>query len=218
MLKFLHAGGGWRWWGCGSGDAGPGWWRSGDAVNFSYAIPIFQEPLDDPLAAARLVDSALKQRAEVRVMNLYQCQPFAHISTPQRSTNINEHSSRSHVIVTLSCTCHSRLGEGVSTRSQLHLVDLAGSESNKVGLKGVLHPRLLSYFLPSTAGQSERRRAARGQQHQQEPVGAGRRLQGAGPGQGPGQAPRALPQLQADVLVKGEGGGVGENERGLLTS
>lgn len=48
-------------------------------------------------------------------------------------TNVNEHSSRSHAVITLRiATCDVDDGEGVTTTvSKLHLVDLAGSERQK---------------------------------------------------------------------------------------
>lgn len=49
------------------------------------------------------------------------------------STNLNEHSSRSHLILTVTVT--STLGDGASVRGKLNLVDLAGSE--KVSKSGV---------------------------------------------------------------------------------
>lgn len=54
----------------------------------------------------------------------------------QASTNLNEHSSRSHMILTVSVTSENLL-TGVVTRGKLNLVDLAGSERiNKSGAMG----------------------------------------------------------------------------------
>lgn len=54
----------------------------------------------------------------------------------QASTNLNEHSSRSHMIVTVSVTSENIL-TGVITRGKLNLVDLAGSERiDKSGAMG----------------------------------------------------------------------------------
>ena len=54
----------------------------------------------------------------------------------QTATNLNEHSSRSHMIVTVSVTSENLL-TGVVTRGKLNLVDLAGSERiNKSGATG----------------------------------------------------------------------------------
>ncbi len=51
--------------------------------------------------------------------------------TPQRPTDVNADSSRSHLVVTLTVRAQPRLA-GPVTQSRLHLVDLAGSESHKV--------------------------------------------------------------------------------------
>jgi len=54
----------------------------------------------------------------------------------QASTNLNEHSSRSHMIVTVSVTSENLL-TGITTRGKLNLVDLAGSERiQKSGVTG----------------------------------------------------------------------------------
>jgi kinesin family protein C2/C3 len=52
------------------------------------------------------------------------------------STNMNEHSSRSHMMLTVNITSESR-STGIATRGKLNLVDLAGSERiNKSGATG----------------------------------------------------------------------------------
>ena len=71
----------------------------------------------------------------------------------QRTTDINEHSSRSHLIVTVTAHVNS-LKTGRQTLSRLHLVDLAGSEN----IKAVHMAGLSSTHTPSRC----RRAAATG--------------------------------------------------------
>jgi kinesin family protein C2/C3 len=54
----------------------------------------------------------------------------------QQATNMNEHSSRSHMMLSITIASHNRL-TGFDSRGRLHLVDLAGSERlNKTGAEG----------------------------------------------------------------------------------
>ena len=54
----------------------------------------------------------------------------------QQATNMNEHSSRSHMMLSVTVASHNKL-TGFQTRGKLHLVDLAGSERlNKTGAEG----------------------------------------------------------------------------------
>ncbi|KAF5842158.1 P-loop containing nucleoside triphosphate hydrolase protein [Dunaliella salina] len=55
------------------------------------------------------------------------------------ATNMNEHSSRSHLVLSLFVTAHSKSG-GTKMRGKLHLIDLAGSE--RVGRSGAQGDRL----------------------------------------------------------------------------
>lgn len=50
----------------------------------------------------------------------------------ERRTDLNAHSSRSHLIVTIHATRVSLLHDGTITKSRMHLVDLAGSENAKM--------------------------------------------------------------------------------------
>jgi len=55
------------------------------------------------------------------------------------ATNMNEHSSRSHCVLSVTCACAHRV-TGVRTTGRLHLIDLAGSE--RVGRSGAAGDRL----------------------------------------------------------------------------
>ena len=55
------------------------------------------------------------------------------------STNMNEHSSRSHCVLSVTCACAHRV-TGARTVGRLHLIDLAGSE--RVGKSGAAGERL----------------------------------------------------------------------------
>ena len=59
-------------------------------------------------------------------------------------TNMNEHSSRSHMMLTVTVISENKV-TGVVTRGKLNLVDLAGSERlNKSGTHPVSHPYVIS--------------------------------------------------------------------------
>eukprot|EP00055_Hartaetosiga_balthica_P015937 m.98037 g.98037 ORF g.98037 m.98037 type:complete len:896 (+) comp8999_c0_seq1:92-2779(+) len=53
------------------------------------------------------------------------------LSRAKRTTDLNEHSSRSHLVVSISNTCESKLTKK-KIESKLYMVDLAGSENNKM--------------------------------------------------------------------------------------
>ena len=54
----------------------------------------------------------------------------------QQATNLNEHSSRSHMMLSVTITSHNHI-TGFQSRGKLHLVDLAGSERiTKSGAEG----------------------------------------------------------------------------------
>jgi len=55
------------------------------------------------------------------------------------ATNMNEHSSRSHCVLSVTCACAHRV-TGARTVGHLHLIDLAGSE--RVGKSGAAGERL----------------------------------------------------------------------------
>eukprot|EP00037_Helgoeca_nana_P036734 m.12829 g.12829 ORF g.12829 m.12829 type:complete len:876 (+) comp7904_c0_seq1:52-2679(+) len=50
----------------------------------------------------------------------------------ERKTDLNDHSSRSHLIVTVHGTRQSLMYDGMTTSAKMHLVDLAGSENAKL--------------------------------------------------------------------------------------
>lgn len=55
------------------------------------------------------------------------------------ATNMNEHSSRSHLVLTL-LVCATSVASGAVLKGKLHLIDLAGSE--RVGRTGAAGDRL----------------------------------------------------------------------------
>ena len=74
---------------------------------------------------------------EVRaVTDLEKLMKVAEKHRSQTATNMNEHSSRSHMMLSVTVASHNKL-TGFQTRGKLHLVDLAGSERlNKTGAEG----------------------------------------------------------------------------------
>ncbi len=50
----------------------------------------------------------------------------------ERRTDLNEHSSRSHLVVTIYIVRTPKLCDGATMACRMHLVDLAGSENAKV--------------------------------------------------------------------------------------
>mmetsp|Transcript_35936 Transcript_35936/g.94217 ORF Transcript_35936/g.94217 Transcript_35936/m.94217 type:complete len:927 (+) Transcript_35936:37-2817(+) len=50
----------------------------------------------------------------------------------ERKTDLNDHSSRSHLVLTVHSIRKSLMADGVTTESKMHLVDLAGSENAKL--------------------------------------------------------------------------------------
>ena len=74
---------------------------------------------------------------EVRALtDLEKLMKVAEKHRSQQATNMNEHSSRSHMMLSVTVASHNKL-TGFQTRGKLHLVDLAGSERlNKTGAEG----------------------------------------------------------------------------------
>lgn len=75
----------------------------------------------------------------VEVMSLVDVDKLMQIAEKHRSqqaTNMNEHSSRSHMMLSITIASHNKL-TGYDSKGKLHLVDLAGSERlNKTGAEG----------------------------------------------------------------------------------
>jgi kinesin family protein C2/C3 len=116
-----------------------------DAIEVSM-LEIYNEDIHD-----LLVDGGSREKLEVRqgadgnyvpgltavrvngLQDVVDLLKVADVNRSQRGTDMNEHSSRSHMMLTVTVTTESRANNTV-TRGKLNLVDLAGSE--RVGKSG----------------------------------------------------------------------------------
>eukprot|EP00040_Diaphanoeca_grandis_P031090 m.185260 g.185260 ORF g.185260 m.185260 type:complete len:884 (-) comp32225_c0_seq1:569-3220(-) len=78
----------------------------------------------DVPTARKVVVTSTKQVLELVTMGMG--------ARVERSTDLNEHSSRSHLIITAEAVRTSLMPDGTKTISRMHLVDLAGSENAKL--------------------------------------------------------------------------------------
>ncbi|KAM7538429.1 hypothetical protein Aperf_G00000067747 [Anoplocephala perfoliata] len=122
-------------------------------VHVSY-FEVYNEDVRDLLVKTRKTKLEIKERPDcgVCVCNLSsvmvhspdEMERLLNLGSRNRSTaatNMNEHSSRSHAIFSITIECSELLGEEtrrpVLRRGKLHLVDLAGSErQSKTGAEG----------------------------------------------------------------------------------
>ncbi|KAI6177620.1 Kinesin-like protein [Aphelenchoides bicaudatus] len=119
-------------------------------VRVSY-LEIYNEEIRDLLSKNQKSSLEIKERPDIGVFvkdlssvtvssadHMFKIMQFGNINRHVGATNMNEQSSRSHALFTITLECSEKInGHQHLTQGKLHLVDLAGSErQSKTGASG----------------------------------------------------------------------------------